>query len=130
MKWLEKLAALVDSQKADGGGARSWWRWPLLILVVLVGVASAAWVSWRQRKELAKLRHEQFKREVEANAVTVRLLEAETKDTRLALKIELDRVAAEVDDLEAEIAKVTCARAERIAVVDRLDWRDLKRSSR
>jgi uncharacterized protein HemX len=61
---LEKLSKAVEQHRDEGGGVTNWWRWPLVILLVLIAAAVFAWFSRRNSKELAMLRHEKKKQEV------------------------------------------------------------------
>ena len=125
---LERIAGAVEKQKPEkGGGAKTWWRWPLLIVLVLVGLAVVAWFSNRHRRELARLRHEQFKREnAEAQAKTdakVAASEAE-RDLRL-LKVAASEVRLkEIDDA---VAAAEQDYRKDLAAIDRIRLGDLPR---
>lgn len=69
---LERIVKAIEAQKPkSGSGAKSWWRWPLLIVLVLAGVAVAAWIANKNAHELARLRHDQFKNKLlKKNALT------------------------------------------------------------
>lgn len=59
-KILAQLKSLVDGNKkpaAEGGGGKSWVSTLIIIAVTLAAMAVWAWISWRQGRELAKLRH-------------------------------------------------------------------------
>jgi uncharacterized protein HemX len=96
---LDKISTAVTSQKEkkDKGGPGAWWRWPLIIILVLIGIAVAAWALGRNRRELAKLRHEKNKREILAeNAKVLSEVEGEEKSAEMRLQAaneSLERVA-------------------------------------
>jgi hypothetical protein len=126
---LAKLASAVDSQKPSGGkeagGAKSWWRWPILIILVLIGIAVAAWVLGRNRRELARLRHEKNKREIlaaNAKALSDAGMEEKSAEMRLAAANKaLERVA----DINQKIKDAEDEYAEASGRASRITWADL-----
>ena len=125
---LERVASAIEKQKpSKGGGAKSWWRWPLLIVLVLLGFAVMAWFSNRHRRELARLRHEQFKREnAEAQAKTdakVAASDAERDKRLLAVAASEERLK-EIDDAVDAVEKDF---RKDLATIDRVRLGDLPR---
>ena len=106
---FNRLIKAAGSQKDEGAGAKNWWRWPLLIVVVLIAVAVFAWMSRRNAKELAKLRHEKKKREVAAAQADsdrkVAVSRTEINEHAKKVRESMDRVKAinaEIRDVEAK----------------------------
>ena len=122
---LEKLADRLGRQRTPEGKARSWWRWPLIILLILIGLAVAAWVINRDRRELARLRHEKYKREQEARNAAV---DAQVAATEAATDAALERVSETthaIDAADAQLAKARRKYERDEAAIDRLRWSDL-----
>lgn len=57
---LGKLESIVSDNKAKApaSGGKSWVSTLIIVAVVLVGIAVWSWISFRNGRELAKLRHE------------------------------------------------------------------------
>lgn len=127
---LELLANLIGKQKPDegkGGGAKSWWRWPLLIVLVLAGLAIASWWMWRNGRELAKLRSDKFKREELARKAEVDAQVASNKAEADAALAEAKRQADRILELDLRIHAATRRNELDKANIDRLTWADLPR---
>jgi hypothetical protein len=125
---MDGIIKAIESQKPEkGGGAKSWWRWPLLILLVLAGLAIAGWISMRNRRELAKLRHEKFKREELAKQAEV---DAQVAENDLSKEKHLKVAARERERLLEADLKLKAAEnrhAKHVDAIDRLGWGDLPR---
>ena len=125
---LDRIANAIEAQKPDrGDGAKSWWRWPLLIMLILAGLAVAAWVATRNARELARLRHEKFKRNQLARQAAVDAQVASNNTKR-------DRALAEVEKQNEKLleAKLRLHAAERRhefnrESIRRLTWASLPR---
>ena len=123
---LSRIVDAVGTQKEDKGGAKSWWRWPLVILLVLVAVAVFAWISRRDAKELARLRHEKKVREVEAAQI-----EANAKYAKLTVTIDehqkrIEKSAARVKEIDVQIEEVETRLAADKKAIDRIrTWDDV-----
>ena len=127
---LELLAKLITKQKPEqgkGGGAKSWWRWPLLIVLVLAGLAIASWWMWRNGRELAKLRSEKFKREELARKAEVDQQVATNKAESIAALAKAKRQADKILELDLKIHAATRRNELDKANIDRLTWADLPR---
>ncbi|MEE9358884.1 MAG: hypothetical protein V3U85_00220 [Hyphomicrobium sp.] len=126
---IEAIAKAVTAQKPkEGGGARSWWRWPLLIVLVLIGVLVAAWVISRDRRELARLRHERNVQRIKSENAKANLEAAENE--RIAEQA-LERVEQSkliVEALNNQIAEIEAAHAKRKLEIDAITWGDLPRA--
>lgn len=129
-KLLAKLESLIKSNSvskdvAHGGKAHKGksWVWSLIIpLLVLAGVAAFTWFASSRNRELAKLRHEKFKRKIMADkaeadaeiakkasliALAEEKIVAEKKKLRL---IEAD-IRAEEKRYEADLAAIDSIRS-------------------
>lgn len=125
---LEKLASLIAKQKPEqGGGAKSWWRWPLLIVLVLIGLAIASWWMWRNGKELAKLRHGKFKREELARQAETDRKVATNKAESDAAVAKAKKQADRILELDLLIHAATRRNELDKARIDRITWADLPR---
>lgn len=97
---LGKLEGIVGKHKSPEGGGKSWLSTLIIIAVVLVGVAVWSWISFRNNRELAKLRHEKEKARI------------------LAEKTELDAKVAKNDEVIAEAKRRQAAVEETIRHID------------
>lgn len=98
---LDRIARAIESQKPDhGGGARAWWRWPLLVMLVIGGGFIAGWLGWRNSRELAKLRHDRF------------------KTNQLAIKAQLDAQISANSAESAEAMIVANKQSKKVAKLD------------
>lgn len=74
-KLLRQLEELIKSKSTPAGhGDRvgSSWIWSIIIpIIVLIGIAVFAWISRKNGRELAKLRHEKVKAKVLADNAKV-----------------------------------------------------------
>lgn len=126
---IAALAKAVEAQKPDtGSGAKSWWRWPLLIILVLVGVLVAAWALNRDRRELARLRHARNKARIEEDNATAETKAALSEATVEAALTKVIRSKVLVANLDKQIAQGEAAHAKRLADIKKITWGDLPRA--
>jgi len=126
--WIERLADRLSRQRTPEGRVRAWWRWPLILALIAVGVLAAAWILRRDRRELARLRHERYQREQEARSAA---LDAQLAETEQAAEAALERVRAATAALDAVETRLTAAQetyARTDAAIDRIRWADLPRA--
>jgi len=82
MTVLQKLVTALEARTAPV----RWWRWPLVIGLVLVGLLVAYWLVNRQRKELARLRHEVYaQKQAAKQAVTDAAVATDQEEVRRLL---------------------------------------------
>lgn len=123
---LRKAEEAIKNRKDDDGGGGSWLSTAIIIVVVLGAVAAWSWISRGRREELARLRHEKFKAEVEEAQAEfderlghsmgrTRHLAVEIKEAKDKARIAADELAAEEARYEADLRAI-----HRIA-----NWRDL-----
>jgi uncharacterized protein HemX len=99
-KLLDQLKSIVNDNKKESGGGKSWVGTLVIVAVVLVGVAIWSWISWRRGRELAQLRHEKNKAKI------------------LRDKAELDqRIAKGAEEIAAK-QRVIDALEEKLRIVD------------
>jgi uncharacterized protein HemX len=124
---LKSLDELVQKNKdqANGGG-KSWVGTLIIIAAVLVGTAVWAWISWRQGKELARLRHEAEARRIQAEHDAVDQAVAAAKARIDELQKRIDEAKARIKAVELKIAEVEAQRAADKKAIDRVrSWRDV-----
>jgi septal ring factor EnvC (AmiA/AmiB activator) len=102
-KFLEKLKGFVETKKeAKKEGNAGWITGLIVFIVALIGVFVFAWQANKKAKELAKLRHEKNKREIERkNAETARQVAKNDEES--------DRLGKQISDLGGEIHKTEVA---------------------
>jgi peptidoglycan hydrolase CwlO-like protein len=122
---FDRVVGAADNQKDEGGGAKSWWRWPLIILLVLVAIAAFAWFSQRDAKELARLRHAKKKADVErAQAQTDAAIAKETAVIEEHQK-KIDEALTRIEEIDTEVKEVEARLAKRKNDIDRIrTWDD------
>ena len=122
-KALDKIVNAIDRQREKKNSSP--WVWLILIPLVLAGIAIAAWVSTKDRRELAKLRHEKNKREIESENA---FAEAEAKKSEAEAEEALKRVAeaeAEIITIDKRLKEVEKRHDENKELIERVTWDDL-----
>jgi len=124
---MDRIIKAIEAQKSAGGGTKSALRWPLLIVLVLVGIAVAAYVSWSQSREIARLRHEKFKQGVLAAQESMHARLATNDKDKAAHEEKADK--ARVRAMEAGLMLLAAENryAKHGDAIDRLTWADLPR---
>lgn len=133
---IKHYAAMIAAQKNPATGRpSSWWRWVLVIVLVGVGIVFAVWfwkLAGKDRRELARLRHEEDVREQDAknahaDAVALAARGELEKANRIAIESEgrLALARMQREEVEREYEE-TLAAIDRIRVVD-LPWADGQR---
>lgn len=127
---IKKWLARIEGQRKPGSkSAKSWWRWPLLVLLVMLGMFVASYVLNRNGRELAKLRHEKNKREIEeGNARAELLLNIEENRSRVALA-EVKKARVALLDIERQLTEEEAKHEQDKAAIDRMRWSDLPRAN-
>ena len=127
VKWLNRVNA---QKKPEGGGAKNWWRWPLLIIIVLLGLAIGVYILNRNNRELAKLRHERNKAEIEKeNKLTESLAEKELDKARAAL-IQINEIERRIQTIDEKLVAAEAKHAKDVEAVERMRWSDLSRGDK
>jgi len=131
---LAKVAAIVTSLRAPRGtsptssGVR-WWLWPLVGVLVLVGLAVAAWYGAADRRELARLRHEEVKRRVELEEAAVDQTLARSMGEMARAQLAEDRALLALAAAQAEEAELLARMTRDRDSVRALRWGDLPRGT-
>lgn len=130
MSLLEKIVAALKSQRGPDGRPASWWRWAVVAVLLLVGLAVAAWVVRRNSQELARLRHEEFERKLDARRAQTKAVVNRNAEKVAGLAIEIAAAAARHDEAAQAVVKVEEEHAETLARIEHLRWSDLPRADR
>jgi len=123
---LGQLKDIVGGNKEPTkGGGKSWVSTLVIIAVVLVGVAVWSWISWKNGRELAKLRHEKNKAKILAEKAEVDLL-VEKGNEAIAAKIKIvDAAEEKLRVVEADILAVEAHYEADMRAIDSIrSWRD------
>lgn len=128
---LKKLAAAVSSQKSEETGKpKSWWRWPLVVLLVVLAVVAVVWLwrlSSKERTELARLRHEKEVLKIRADQART---DAEVSRERSVVEDRRRAIAesaARVKEIDIELAEGKERHDEVLDAIDRIRVVDLPR---
>ena len=125
---LERIISAIERQKPDeGGGAKSWWRWPLLIVLVIAGLTVAAWISTRHQRELAKLRHDKFKHGERAKQARLDASVSASETEKAHHIAEANRQRYYANEMDTDIREAEARYAKHRDRIDRISWGDLPR---
>lgn len=135
---LAKVTGLVTAlrQPPKGSGEAGstvantvsrWWIWPLVAVLVLVGLAISAWYGAAGRRELARLRHEEVKRRLDSEEAAVDQTLARTAAERAAAQLAEDRALLALAVVQVEVAEVEARAARDRERVAELRWGELPR---
>lgn len=124
---LDKLKGFVETKKEEkASGVSSWVTGIVIFFVVVIGMFIFAWQSNKNAKELAKLRHEKNKAEIEqANAEAAKKIEENgLKQAELEKKIE--ESITEISEINKGIKKAEAAReADKQAIGTITSWKEV-----
>jgi FtsZ-interacting cell division protein ZipA len=124
---LERLADKIARQRTPEGKTRSWWRWIIIGAVIIIGIIAALWILGRERRELAKLRHEKYVRQQEAAQARVDAQLAEAAEVAQAALRRAEAAEERIMVLDAKLLEAERVHDINEAAVDRLRWSDLPR---
>ncbi len=124
---IEDAANAMDTTRWSDGKPAPWF-WIIAGVVLLLGLALAAWVLGTNREELAKLRHEKVPAKIEqadADAALAAATEDEIKEAAL------ERVAVatkKLEQLDDDLDHAKEVFAGNLAAAKRIRWSDLPRA--
>jgi len=124
---LEKLKASIETKKeAKKEGNAGWITSIIVFFTVLIGVFVFAMVANKNAKELAKLRHEKNKKEIEqANMATARRVAENAKESD-KLGDDIMKIKDEIHKVDVAIAKTKESRhKDREAINSITSWNDI-----
>ena len=119
---LKKLSDSVEKKKNEN----SWIAYVAISGISLVSIFIFAWVSSKNSRELAKLRHEKNKRKVEEENLQVKI-HRELNDKRiLNLAIEVDKNKIKIEDIDRKIEEAKKAHQENLKNINSITgWKDI-----
>ena len=123
---LVKIERIVNDNKGTDGGAKSWLSTVIIIVTVVVGIAIWSWISFRQNRELAKLRHEKEVARIQAEKAAVDA-EVAANDTVVAeAKKKIAELEERIGYIDADIRAVEEQYAADLRAIDRIrSWNDV-----
>jgi hypothetical protein len=128
---IKRLAGAISSQKSEETGKpKSWWRWPLVVLLVVLAVVAVVWIwrlSSKERRELARLRHERNVLEIQAEQAQIDSAVARDRAVIADRRRLIAESAARVREIDREIAEGNRRHDEVLADIDRIRVVDLPR---
>ena len=126
---LGKFEKLVSSNKDSGANVKNWWRWPLVIVLVLASVAVFAWIVQRKNGELAKLRHEKRKREIAAEQALSDAKVAKDLDRIKEFERKRSALVEKADEIDEKIREVEDEHKRNLEAIDSIrTWDDVATS--
>ena len=132
---LAKVTAIVTSLRKPAAGTSAtssgtrWWLWPLVGVLVLVGLAIAAWYGAADRRELARLRHDAVKRRVELEEAAVDQTLARSRGEVARAQLAEDRALLALAAAQAEETELMARMTRDRDSVRALRWGDLPRGA-
>jgi len=123
--WLDRLLVAVSKHKDEQYQVKSWWRWFIVIALVLFAVAIYAWLMRRGSKELARLRHEKKKARLayEQSVVDAEVAVEERLFAEYAEKI--DASSRRLEEIDAQMLEVEERNAKNNRTIDDIrTWDD------
>jgi septal ring factor EnvC (AmiA/AmiB activator) len=121
---LKKFADTKGNEKASGKGGI--WVSIVMGIVALIAIIVFAYVSNRNSKELARLKHEMNKREIEAENAKTASEAAENDAKRIELEKDVNKARAEMDKIDKTIVDVKEAmNKNRVAIDSIKSWDDI-----
>lgn len=130
---LGQIADRLSSgeEKRAGSGPRAWIAWAVGALLALVGLTVGAFVLWRNRSELARLRHAEAVHEIEARAAATAAERAHNDDAVIAAKLRASEARDRALVAAANLSEEEDRYARDLAAVDRIrSWADVDPSAR
>lgn len=126
-KFLEKLKGFVETKKeAKKEGNAGWITGLIVFIVALIGVFVFAWQANKKAKELARLRHEKNKREIEQKNTETQRRVAENDKKSGRLGEEIVDLRDKIHKTDVAIAKAEEARhKDREAINSITSWNDI-----
>jgi septal ring factor EnvC (AmiA/AmiB activator) len=123
---LDRLLEAVSTHKDAGNQVKSWWRWPIVIALVLFAVAIFAWFMRRGNRELAKLRHEENKRKIEVEQAIIDAKVDEEKRVIAEYQEKIDEANRRIEEIDRKIAEVEARNAKNKSAIDAIrTWDDV-----
>lgn len=114
-----------------GSGPSKWIAVAIGFLLALVGLGVGAFVSWRNRSELARLRHAEAEREIDARAASTASFQAENDEAVIAAKVRANEARARAEAAAEDLEKAEERYARDLAAIDRIrSWRDVDPGAR
>jgi uncharacterized protein HemX len=122
---LDRLLAAVSKHKDEKYQVKSWWRWFIVIALVLFAVAIYVWLMRRGTKELARLRHEKKKAEIEKmQAIVDAKVDEESRVLREYAE-KIDVANRRLEEIDAQILEVEERNAKNTRAIDDIrTWDD------
>lgn len=130
-KTLDKLTGWVKGQGEKQQKRKAPWAWVTTLVVgavALFAVGFMYWRSWKQGRELAKLKHKRDVAEQEKKRTSVSEAIAVTDKKIRTHSLEAERAKKRVDELDKDLGKITNESNETREKIDALkNWRDVDR---
>ena len=128
---LDKLTSWVKGQGEKQQNRKAPWAWVTTLIVGAVALLAVGFMyyrSWKQGRELAKLKHERDVREEEAVQAKVAEGMAVTDRQIAEHKVEVRRTESRLERLDQELEKITNEATATRFVIDALkNWDDVDR---
>jgi YesN/AraC family two-component response regulator len=128
---LDKITGWVKHQGEKQQKRKVPWNWVTGLIVgavALLAVGFMYWRSWKQGRELAKLKHERDVTEQEKAQAKVSEAMAVNQRRALKHKMEAERLKIYIETINEDLGKITNETTETNKKIDSLkNWRDVDR---
>ena len=124
--WLDRIdRAIAKKDPTPTSGGRPWLATVIVVGLVILGVGIWGLLSWRQKKELARLRHEKNKTKILAEKAQVDAELSQAKEQIEEAGEELKQLEERIQYIDAEILAGEARYAANLRTIDSIQsWRD------
>jgi septal ring factor EnvC (AmiA/AmiB activator) len=126
-KFLEKLKSFTETKKEEKrDGKAGWIAGIVMFFVTVIGLIVFAYVANRKAKELARLRHEKNKREIESKNAEVNRRVAENDKEKERLGNEISELRGKINQANVAVEKAKeVRRKDQEAINSITSWNDI-----
>lgn len=120
---LKKLSSIVEERKEKKS---SYLIHIIIFIVSFFAIFVFAWVSGKNAKELAKLKHEKNKRKVEEDNLKIIMHRELNEEKILDLAIKIDNNKTELENIDKEIESAAKTHQENLKRINSITgWKDI-----
>lgn len=119
---LKKLSSLADKKREKS----SWAASVVVFIVSIFAIFIFSWVSSKNSKELARLRHEKNKKKIEEENLQIKI-HRELNDRKiLDIAIEVDKNKIKIENIDREIEEAKKTHEENLKNINSITgWKDI-----
>jgi uncharacterized protein HemX len=120
---LKKLSSISEKKKE---GKHSWVTSVIIFFISAIAIFVFAWVSGKNAKQLAKLKHEKNKRKAEKENLKVIMKRELNEERVLDLAIKIDNNKAKIEHIDNKIEEAARVHQKNISNINSITgWKDI-----